>query len=248
MTLLPPRVIGPLSECSTSVRVQGQLTGSSVTVFADGTPVGSGTATWSDQTFPLGAALAAGQQITATQTLGLDTSIASPQSVVVQAKPPVIGGVGFRSHLNQCGTCVWLEGLVPGATVELRDGTTVLGSGESYDGNARFHLSTPLAAGMDIKAQQTACGTAGSVTDGPPVDVLVEKLHSLPTPVVRAPLHECERRVTVENIVHGAHVVLMRSAGPNLHACFDQSALWMGVNPPLALGETVSARQELHVR
>lgn len=246
MNLLPPRVIGPLSECSTSVRVQGQLTGSTITVFADGASVGSGTAAWSDQTFPLGAALAAGQQITATQSLGLDTSIASPQSVVVQAKPPVIGGVGFRSHLNQCGTCVWLEGLVPGATVELRDGTAVLGSGESYDGSARFHLSTPLAAGMDIKAQQTACGTAGSVTEGPSVEVLIEKVRSLPTPVVRAPLHECERRVTVENIVHGAHVVLMRSAGPNLHACFDQSALWMGVNPPLALGETISARQELH--
>ena len=44
MALLSPRVIGPLSECSGSVRVQGQLTGSMVTIFANGSVVGSGTA------------------------------------------------------------------------------------------------------------------------------------------------------------------------------------------------------------
>jgi hypothetical protein len=248
MALLPPRVIGPLSECSGSVRVQGQLTGSTVTIFANGVSVGSGLANWPDQTFVLSMPLAPGQRVTATQTLGLDTSVASPESVQVQAKPPVVGGVGFRSHLNQCGECVWLEGLVPGAKVELRDGGVVLGSGESYDGNARFHLPTPLAAGMAINAQQTACGIAGSITNGPPVDVLVERLRVLPTPVVNVPLRECERRVTISNIVHGALVTLMRSAGPNQQACFDLDSLWMGVNPPLVLGETISARQELRGR
>jgi hypothetical protein len=247
MALLPPRVIGPLSECSTSVRVQGQLTGSTVTVLADGVPVGSDTATWSDQTFSV-SGLSPGQQVTATQTIGTDTSIASPEPVGVQARPPVVGGVGFRSHLNQCGECVWLEGLVPGAKVELREGGNVLASGESYDGNARLHLSAPLAAGTNVEAQQDACGVAGTVTAGPDVDVLVEKLRELPTPVVHEPLHECERRVTVGNVVHGATVTLMRSAGPNLQACFDADTLWFGVNPPLALGETVSARQELHGR
>ena len=246
MALLPPRVIGPLSECSTSVRVQGQLTGSIVTILANGVPVGSGVATWPDQTFPLSGVLAAADTVSATQTVGVETSIPSPEVVEVQAKPPVIGGVGFRSHLNQCGTCVWLEGLVPGAKVELRDGAMVLGAGDSYDGNARLHLSTALAPGMDIKAQQDACGSAGTVTDGPAVDIIMEKLRALPTPVVQTPLRECERRVTVSNIVHGAHVELLRSAGPNLHSCFDLDSLWMGVNPPLALGETISARQELH--
>ncbi|MBA3249765.1 MAG: DUF1929 domain-containing protein [Geodermatophilaceae bacterium] len=245
MALLPPRVIGPLSECSSRVRVQGQFTGATVTVLADGVPVGTGVASWSDDVFSLTSPLSAGQQVAATQTVGVETSISSPETVQVQAQPPVIGPVAFRSHLNQCGECVWLEGLVPGAKVELRDGVNPLASGESYDGNARFHLGTPLAAGMDIKAQQEACGAPGVVTDGPPVDVLVEKLQSLPTPVVDAPLHECERRVTVSNIVHGAQVTLLRSAGPNQSACFDLDSLWMGVNPPLVLGETVSARQEL---
>jgi hypothetical protein len=245
MALLPPRVIGPLSECSGSVRVQGQLTGSKVTVFADGVPVASGTANWSDQTFTLTTGLAPGQSVSATQTIGLDTSLPSPETVQVQNRPPVIGGVGFRSHLNQCGSCLWLEGLVPGAKVELRDGGTVLGSGESYDGNARLYLTTPLAIGMSIEAQQTACGISGSISTAPPIDVVVEKQRALPKPVVQTPLHECERRVTVSGVVHGATVTLLRSAGPNLKTCFDLDSLWMGVNPPLSLGETISARQEL---
>lgn len=245
MALLSPRVIGPLSECSSAVRVQGQLTGSTVTVYADGVMVAQAAATWSDQTFVIAGGLGAGQEVTATQTVGVDTSIPSPESVVVQAQPPVIGPVGFRSNFNECGECVWLEGLVPGAKVELRDGGTVLGSGESYDGNARFHLGTSLAVGMDIKAQQEACGNPGVDTDGPPVDHVLEKERRLPKPVVVAPLRECERRVTVSNVVHGAYVELMRSAGPNQVACFDLDTLWMGVNPPLALGEVVSARQEL---
>ena len=38
MALLPPRVIGPLSECSTRVRVQAQLTGATVTGCEQTTP------------------------------------------------------------------------------------------------------------------------------------------------------------------------------------------------------------------
>lgn len=103
MALLPPRHIGPLAECRRSVRVQSQLTGSTVTVFTDGAVVGSGIATWSGQTFQLNGSPAPGQQVTAPQSLGLDLRRAPPPR-----RPSAIGGVGFRSHFNQCGTCVWL--------------------------------------------------------------------------------------------------------------------------------------------
>jgi hypothetical protein len=248
MALLPPRVIGPLSECSTGVRVQGQLTGSTVTVFANGALVAQGTGSGPDQIFALisGASLSGGDQVNATQTIGLETSVPSPETVEVQKKPPTIGPVAFVSHLNQCGHCLWLEGLVPGAKIEVRaSGGPVLGSGASYDGIARVGLSPSLAAGMTVQAQQEACGSLGTVTTGPPVDVVVEKLRQLPTPTVEFPLRECQRTVTVSDVVHGAIVTLLRSGGPNLAACFDLSALFFWVNPPLALGETVSARQEM---
>ena len=247
MALLPPRVIGPLSACSTGVRVQGQLTGSTVRVLANGAQVAQGVASGPDQVFLLssGALLVAGQQVSATQTVGAETSIPSPETVQVQAKPPVVGPVSFVSNLNQCGRCLWIEGLVPGAQIEVRaSGGPVLANGSSYDGVARVHLNPELAAGMTVEAQQTACGAPGTVTTGPPVDSLREQ-GTLPTPTVESPLRECQHTVTVSNVVHGATVTLMRSAGPNLSGCFDLSSLYFWVNPPLALGETISARQEL---
>jgi hypothetical protein len=248
MALLPPRVIGPLSECSTSVRVQGQVTGSTVKVFADGAQVAQGVASWATQEFALagGTQLNPGAKVTTTQTVGVDTSIPSPESVEVQGRPPIVGMVGFASNLTACGECVALEGLVPGAKVEVRvQGGPTLGSGSSYDGSARLHLSPPIAAGNVIEAQQEACGSPGVVTTGPPVDVIAERLRRLPTPTVQSPLKECSRAVTVFDVVHGATVTLLRSAGPNLKACFDFSALYFPVNPALSLGETISARQEL---
>jgi hypothetical protein len=82
---LPPRH-RTLSECSTGVRVQGQLTASTVTVFADGVQVAQDTASWADQTLmlPGGASLAAGAKVTATQALGVDTSVPSSENVEVQ--------------------------------------------------------------------------------------------------------------------------------------------------------------------
>ena len=92
MALLPPRVIGPLSECSGSVRVQGQLTGSTVTILPTAR-------SWRPARHPglirpsrSRRSLGAGQEVTATQTVGLDTSPPSPEAVEVQAKPPVVGG------------------------------------------------------------------------------------------------------------------------------------------------------------
>jgi hypothetical protein len=81
-----PRVIGLLSECSAGVRVRGQLTGSTVTVFAEGGQVAQDTASWADQTFTLpgGASLAAGAKVTATQTVRVDMSVPSPEHLEVQ--------------------------------------------------------------------------------------------------------------------------------------------------------------------
>jgi hypothetical protein len=119
MTLLPPRVIDPLSECSHSVRVEGQISGATVELFMSGHSgaIGGGAATWSDQTLPLLINLVPGATVQALQKLGPDTSGLGP-GVTVQMKPPTIGPVVFLSHLYQCGRCVWISGAVPGAQIE----------------------------------------------------------------------------------------------------------------------------------
>ena len=113
MALLPPRVDGPLSECSSSVRVEGQITGATVELYLTGHPgsVGGGVATWSDQTFPLfgGVHLTPSETVQALQRLGADASPLGP-GITVQKKPPVIGPLVFQSHLYVCGSCLWLTG------------------------------------------------------------------------------------------------------------------------------------------
>ena len=204
MPLLPPQVVGPLSECSSHVRVQAQLTGSTVTIFADGAQVGSGVASWSDEVFPLnaGVTLNPGAKITANQVLGGQTSAQTPQPVIVQKKPPVIGNVGCKTHIYQCGQCLWLDGMVPGATVQVKVGTSIRGTGRADDGTARIGLNQPTQLTDTLIAQQTACGTPGLLTPLPPPDPvpLPPDQRVLPAPAVGAPLKECQRAVTVSSV------------------------------------------------
>lgn len=247
MPPLPPRVVGPLSECSTGVRVKGQVPGAEIEVFADGTKVAEGTAGGATDTFPLTDDLSAGQEVTATQTTGGATSDPTPEPVEVQAEPPEIPPVAFRTETYECGECVWLDGLVPGATARVEDDRGVLGGESSYDGHARIHLSDPFEAGEDPVARQTACGRTGPEIPAPgprPIPGAEHNEPQLPPPVVEADLMECEEDVTVHGVLPGAHVTLERSGGPNPDACFDLSRLQFPLANELNAGETLLAYQE----
>jgi hypothetical protein len=248
MPLLPPAVVGPLSECSSRVRVQGQLIGANVDIFSNGAHVGTGTATWTDQSFPLlpGKTLSPGAQVTATQTQAGSTSAPSPSPVIVQKKPPVIGTVTSKTHIYVCGHCLWLDGMVPGAKVEVSVAGVVRGSGIADDGSARVGLTVPTGSGDILVAQQTACGTAGSPTNLPKPDPLPGSNRKLAPPTVEGPLRACQRAVTVSHVVEGAQVMLTETptAGFSETACFDLSSLWFAT-PPLILGDSVSALQQM---
>ena len=143
-----------------------------------------GVASWSDQGFPLNAAvvLLPGHTVQAQQISGGQTSPLGP-GVTIQKKPPSIGPLAFQSHLYECGRCVWLVGAVPGADVALTVGGSPRGSGVSSDGNARIGLTQKLGLGEVLAAQQTACGMTGPMTNGPPAD-----------PVPGGPNGACHRR------------------------------------------------------
>src|ERR1035437_1905580 len=215
--LLPPRVVAPLSECSKNVRVQNQLTGATVEILANGVLVGGGIATWSDQTFSLTTPLHAGQHVTARQKLGPDTSASSTEFVEVQKKPAILGNVGFPSPIYMCGECLHLDGLVPGATVDVKVGGNPAGSGTADDGTARIHLSIPIVHGQPVIAQQTACGIPGLVTSSPLPDLPDGKREGpLPPPVIASPLLECQRSVSVSGVLEGATVTVTRTMGAPL--------------------------------
>jgi hypothetical protein len=248
MPLLPPAVVGPLSECSSRVRVQGQLIGATVDVYSNGAHVASGTATWPDQVFSLfpGKMLAPGANVTATQTVSGVTSPKSPSPVIVQKRPPTVGNVTSKTHIYVCGQCLWLDGMVPGAHVEVSVGGVVRGSGIADDGSARIHLSTPTRAADTLVAQQTACGIPGSPTNLPKPDMLPGNKRELAPPTVVGPLRACQRAVTVKTVVEGAQVVVTEAlvSGFTETACFDLSELWFPT-PPLTLGDNVTAIQQM---
>lgn len=246
--LLPPRIKGPVSECSTQIWVQGQFPGATVEVvdLTSGTVVATGPpASSPDQVFPKVSALIPGRKLAARQTLGSDSSGLSADTVEVEKRPNPVGPVSFVTPLVECARCLYLEGLVPGAKVEVRDNGAVIGTGESYDGVARVGLSSAIHAGSVIEGQQTACGVPGTITHppGPLPPVWDRRQRRLPPPTVENPLVECSQRVTVSDVLPGATVDLQRSAGPNLTACFDLPSLWFGVSPDLKVGETIMARQ-----
>jgi len=247
MTLLAPTVIGPVSECSSSVRVEGQISGATVKLFVTGqaAAIGGGVATWSDQVFPLnaGVTLANGQSVQATQTWAGQTSPLGP-GITVQKKPPSVGAMAFQSHLYHCGTCVWLVGAVPGADVTVKVSGSLRGSTVSADGNARIGLNQAIGVNDILTVQQTACGMAGPLLNGPhPDPVPVGEKQLLPAPTMPGPLKQCDPAVLITNVLEGATVTVKRSAAPAESACFDATGLWFLLSKPLMLNETVTAEQ-----
>ncbi len=246
MSLLGISVIGPLSECSSSVRVEGQISGSTVEIFMTGHSgsIGGGVASWSDQSFPISVPLKNGETVTATQKQGSDTSQPGP-GIGVQKKPPTLGPVAFQSHLYACARCVWLVGASPGATVNLTVLGSPRGSAVSPDGNARIGLTQQLRPGDILVAQQTGCGLPpGAMTTGPKPDPTpANAKHQLPAPSLPGPLEQCDPAVLVTNVFEGSTVTITRSAGPSESACFDAVSLWVLLSTPLVLSETVTAEQ-----
>lgn len=247
MALVAPKVVGPLSECSDSVTVKGQLSGATVNVYADGTLVASGTSSGASETLSLTQSLSPGEMVEAEQTVGSQTSSRSAHPVEVQKVPPDVGPVGFPTKLFECAQCLRVNGLVPGATVEIRENGTVIGTASTTDGNTRVSLSQPLSGGSNLVAQQEACGQDGIETSPPPLQHPTGNREAqgqvLPAPEVD-PILACTSNVTVSGVYPGAEVTVTRSGGPNFDFCFDVSAYNVfGLAPPFSAGETVTAEQ-----
>jgi hypothetical protein len=246
VNLLPPRVAAPVSECSRFIRVRGQFPGATTEVVdtTSNAVVASGTATGADHDLLVSGTLTPGRDLAASQILGADNSGLAADTVDVQQRPNPVGPPVFAAPVFRCARCLYLEGVVPGADVEVRQGGAVIGTAHSVDGVARIGLSQAIGTG-GVEAQQTACGISSApMPTGPlPPAAGDRQGRILPPPEVGYPLVHCSSRVTVSGVYPGATVELDRSAGPDLVACFDLPSLWFGVFPPLGVGETVRARQ-----
>ena len=123
--MLSAPVVAPWSK---SLRVKNQLRDAVVSIFADGQRVGGAFATSPDMFVPLdpGFVLQPGQKVTASQEKDGDKSVPTAESSAVKVlKEPslsLLGKILSRAPLSECGTCLWLEGVVPGADVTVMIG------------------------------------------------------------------------------------------------------------------------------
>ena len=253
MALTPPNIVGRLTPCSSAVLVRNQLSGSLVEIFADGIKVGSKSASWSNDFIVLntGVTLTPGTKVTAKQILGSDTSLLQNSvPVIVQPSPSTIGGINFPTPLHVCGECVFVDGVEPGAIVDIKVAGTPRGHYEAktdgfwgHNGDGAFiRLNPQIGSGDILEGQQTACNIHGPITQSALPTLRVEG--PLPKPTVEEPLKACELTVTVRDVLEGSIVTLNRSAAPSTSGYFYFSRnTFVNLNPPLKAGESITARQ-----
>ncbi|MBE7169458.1 MAG: hypothetical protein INR73_02650 [Williamsia sp.] len=220
MLLLPPKIIGPVSECSKVIEVQDQLVGTYVKIYANNQIVAQGPASSTDQIFLLNLTLAATQKITATQEKDGVVSDHSPDPAIVQRKPSQLGHITFATPLFACGQALQVLGAVSGSEVQIRDGNNLIGKAFATGPKTRVELSQPLELNHTLKAAQISC----SLTSAPSQLSVTENPPSVLPGVAIGRINECDPSFPVGNVIVGAHVQFYKNGATFGSAFFDVTA------------------------
>ncbi|MBC7988999.1 MAG: hypothetical protein H7Y19_05385 [Luteimonas sp.] len=271
MELLPPRLFGPLSECSRFVRFDFAIPGATVVALRtrDGqtTDVGKAIAPISNGLVPFdpSVTLAAGDLITAYQYDGSGASPWQPDAIEVQTSEGKFNAPQVLTHLYSCSRGFTVGAMRPGTRVEVLHSGSVIATGVANDGVAHVRtvgggwLPNP---GKVLTIRQRICpsppppgGAPEWVIDNdlPPIEPLQSpggELGEVPAPLVIEGHTECSRAVTVGNVIPGAEVVLegpgsgwWATSGPS-----DATTVVIPLAVKLKEGEKIEARQEFGCR
>jgi hypothetical protein len=230
--LTAPLVVPPLTPWTREVLVRGQRTGSNVEILVDGSVYGSAVADGPEAFIPLDPArsLAAGQTVAARQRHGGDVSVSTPESarvhVLADPTPEMLGGIFAPYGLLECATCLWLEGVVPGAEV-----TVSIALLPPVTVSARWavvHVDIPLlGANAVVRVRQGRGAVVGpDLTLPPPLPQTHG--HPIPAPKLARLLCVCDRMVELEGVYPGATVTLDHD-GEVRQACFGlaKAPFWL---------------------
>jgi hypothetical protein len=254
MPLCTPTIVGPVSELSVSLRIQGALPGATILVVSIGAnsrDIAKGIASGGDDRISLlpGVTLQNDDILIALQELGGDTSPQPPKSLGLSVQdvpsiPSQLGHIGFLSHLYKCGEHLWITGAIPGATVEVEFNGSTKGSVTALEDGARLKLNEGLPSGTVTAWQSIPAGKGPNVFGQP--DVVASR--QLPSPVIKQPVLGCQTAVLVSSVYDGATVTLQRGSGIVDVAGFDRNALWFRLSKPLDEGDSISVKQDLWVQ
>lgn len=244
--LVAPTVVPPVTPWSRSLRVKNQLRGAAVSIFADGVRVGGAAATSPDMFVPLdpGVVLQPGQKITASQETGDDhsaeTAASSAVTVLIEPNGAQLGKIFSRASLSACGTCLWLEGVVPGADV-----TVLIGSDPVITVKAEWtavHVDVPRLVDP-VFVRQSHDTTVGPDVRLPPV-LPESEGQSIPAPRVQEPLYCCDRMLALTDVRPGATITVEHNGTPT-QFCFGSTRGTFWLSRGLAPDDKITVTQEL---
>lgn len=245
MPLGAPAVVGPVSTCSTSVRVVGQFSGSRVRVFIEGdpNPLGDAAVTWSDAFVAVDRSrLVADKRLVATQQLGSETSPKSPTGQKIEEAVNDIVTLPYKIY--RCAQSVFVADCCPGARIDVLQNGVLLGSAVAVADQAwiDFLPNQRIEANHPLEIRQTICTSATPVStfSAKPLKPPVIERNRLASPTIVEPLEECQRAVPLTGIVEGATAHLRRRGQP----IYDGSVPVPAVN---VLTEALRAGEELAV-
>ncbi|TDN67061.1 hypothetical protein [Paraburkholderia sp. BL10I2N1] len=166
VSIAAPVVRAPLYDCGTLVPVDGVLPGAQVRVFQSGFPVGFALAGGSTVTVHVGPALQNGNDITASQRVGgVDGPLSAAVTVGSLASlpaPQVLAPVRIGDRSAN------VAGAVPGAYVEVLDGTQLVGTASAEGGVVTVPLAQAITAASQLHARQTLCAQTSPTSTGDP--------------------------------------------------------------------------------
>ena len=250
--LSPPIVRDPVPECSEAVHVFGFIPGALVQVYAGGSEL------LAEDAPPFGFAgmllsrkVTVGESISATQTVGNQTSVHSIHPVVVS---PLDGGAvaskkpDVGDDLYECGIVVPVGNLVPGVRVKAREDGTEVGSGAVATEHHNV-ITQPLHVAGRVTAQAVACEGESHEVIGPESDPVEVKPAPVPPPapgVDPASVIVGNTTVTLTGLLVGAGLEVLDS-GSSISSGYYATAgsNWCPVDPPVQPGASITATQEL---
>ncbi len=254
--LSAPNIWEPLYECAPQVVVTGYVPGATIDIYAipPGGPsmppdphprIGGGVSfSATGQVFGVTASLMVlDTRLYATQTYGGDASPASPVVTLqgaLEVSPPRL-----TEPLLECARCVYVDGMLPGATGEVLDAGASLGKSAAYSGGAHIGVSPPFETSHTITARQVYCGTPGPESQGLDVVSVTRHQETLPEPYVNEPLYACQQYATVGGCLPGAQVELYIDTIPKAGTCASRTGATVWVSGGLIKNTAVTARQKL---
>lgn len=213
--VLAPPVVGPVSACSTTVRVDGLIPGTRLVLYcapdvdpsvATSLVVGlPATVPSMDVPVPT-ATLAAhvGERVYAYMDPGTnpDSSEVTPEGLapVIGETPKVLNPPTFDSAIVPCGKSLRIGGLQPGATVVVTVGS-MTASTEEFGGVADVSLPGIFPMSGVVSATEVVCGLAASNT----TSAFAALPAYLPSPSID-PIYECQTAVGLDGLVPGSTV------------------------------------------